>query len=295
MNRPMDQSSKPNQGGKSKSGESAGGEPCQPPPRVMPSYVDKAIARATVVAEPEAEPAPPPMIPFVTDLVTFWGVQAIVACLLTSIGMIFLALADIYCLWLFSQGMGIAVRCFALPLFLISLIVYSYASACFLAIIEGTASGYDKIDDWPTGLWKDWFWTLPSTVGMLVAALMVGSAIGRFMTDTSWVPTLVITFFLYPILQFSVVENGSLLDPVSVPVWKSLRRVWWAWLIFYAVTASGIVLLSLVVGVFFLVSPITGIAVAGVLECACIFLYARLLGRVAWCALKYGDLAGDED
>jgi hypothetical protein len=191
--------------------------------------------------------------------------------------------------------MAIAARCFAVPLFLISMAVYSYASACYLAIIEGTASGFDKIDDWPTGLWKEWFWTLPSTAGMLGAALMAGAAFGRFMTYTSWTPTLVITFFLYPILQFSVVENGSLMDPLSVPVWKSLRRVWWAWLIFYVMTASGILLLSLVVGVFFLISPIAAVAVAGVLECAFIFMYARLLGRLAWCALKYGDLAGDEE
>ena len=260
----------------------------------MPSFVEKAMAKAAVAAEPEPEPPPPP-IPFLSDLITFWGVKAISACLLTSIGMIFIAMGDMYCLWLFSQGMGIAARCFALPLFLISLLVYSYASACFLAILEGTASGYDKIEDWPTGLWREWFWTLPSTVGMLVAALMVGAAIGRFMTDTSWAPTLIIAFFLYPILQFSVVENGSLMDPVSVPVWRSLRRVWWAWLIFYVATAAGIVLLALVVGVFFLVDPVVGVAVAGVLECACLFMYARLLGRLAWCALKYGDLAGDAD
>jgi len=297
MNRPMDQGSRPAASGKSKPRGSAGEKTFQPPPRVMPSYVEKAMSQAAVIAEPEPEPepAPPPMIPFVTDLVTFWGVKAISACLILSVGMIFLALANAYCLWLLAQGMGLAVRCFAPPLFLISVVVYSYASACYLSIIEGTASGYDKIDDWPTGLWKEWFWTLPSTAGMLGAAMMVGAAIGRFLTYESWWPTLVITYFLYPILQFSVVENGSLMDPVSAPVWKSLYRVWWAWAIFYAMTAAGIVLFSLVVAVFFLVSPVTGIAVAGVLECACFFLYARLLGRVAWCALEYGDLADDAD
>lgn len=296
MNRPTGPSSKSAQSGKSKPVEAAEGNSSQPASRVMPAYVEKAMAQASRDTKPVPEPAPPPMIPFVTDLATFWSVQAICACLLTSIGMVFLALADMYCLWLFAQGMGIAARCFAMPLFLISLLVYSYASACYMVIIEGTSSGYNKIDDWPTGFWKDWFWTLPSTVGMLAAALMVGATIGRFMTDTSWTPTLVIAFFLYPILQFSVVENGSLIDPVSIPVWKSLYKVWWAWLIFYVVTASGIVLLALVVAaVFFLVSPIAGIAVGGVLECACLFMYARLLGRLAWCALKYGDLAGDED
>jgi hypothetical protein len=297
MSGPTDQTGKPSASGKPstsskpKAAHHEGDGSFHPPPRMVPSFVEKAMAKAEELPDPEfVPPPPPPRIPFLSDLITLWGVKAIAACLLLSAGMFFTAMGDLYCLWLFSQGMGIAARCFALPLFFISVLVYSYASACFLAILTGTATGYDKIDDWPTGLWKDWFWTLPSTVGMLAAAIMLGSFIGGFLMPTSWRPTIIITFFVYPILQFSVVENGSLMNPVSVPVWRSFRTVWWAWLIFYAVTAAGVILFYVVIRLSMLISPVAGVAAGSILECACFFLYARLLGRLAWCALKYGDL-----
>ncbi len=293
MNRPTDKSSKPAKSAKSVPGGSADEASFRPPPRVMPSYVEKAISQAEVTTEPEPETAP--AIPFVSDLVSLWSVQAVAACLLMSLGLAVSAVGLLFCLYLVSLGLLAAyiARWISLPIILIAIFSCSYVSACFLAIMEGTAGGRDKIEDWPTGLWREWFWSMPSTFGMLGAAVLLGAAFGRVISDQSWLSTLIVTFFVYPFFQFSAVETGSPLYPISVPVLKSFRRVWWAWLVFYVETGVGGGLFLLVVVVCFLRFPFTTVILFAPLVGAAIFLYARLLGRLAWCALKYGNLSSD--
>src|SRR5262249_10571588 len=81
-------------------------------------------------------------------------------------------------------------------------------------------------------------------------------------------------------------EADSVFWPVSKPVFRSLKLVWHVWAVFYVVTA----LLGLGVGMatwtLFLWSTLQMPLIAGPMWAAAVFIYGRLLGRLAWFILQ---------
>jgi hypothetical protein len=197
-------------------------------------------------------------------------------------------LGVVFFFWLAGSGMLIGARCFALPVFLISMISFSYTSVCCLAVIETTAEGYDDVVDWPSGFWRDWFWTLLPALGMLALAMAIGTIFAEIANVSSWLPSVLAVYFLFPIFVLSAIEAGSPMAVVSWTVLRNMAPVWWGWLLFYVETGALFLLWLAPTVVAFFFEPFVTVLVAGPFFAALVLIYARLLGRLAWCIVEYG-------
>jgi hypothetical protein len=252
-----------------------------PPPRPDPSEC-LLPARTQVVA---ADPLPPPpKIAFLSGVFTFpWYLQTLGVWGLISIGLTVSVLGIVLCTWLVDAGLTLAARCFAMPIAWIVLLSAGYTSGSLLAVVQGTSEGYDAIDDWPYGDWREWVWSLRYTALVLVPTLLVAAGVWCLTSFAgSWIPAFAAGFFVYPILLLSALETGSPLALYSRPVLGSLRTLWWGWAIVYA--ESGLLLAAWAWYVIaeFPWAPFRTVAVAGPLLAAILLIYARLLGRLVW-------------
>ena len=123
-----------------------------------------------------------------------------------------------------------------MPVGILIFIGLSYASALYLGIIESTSHGHTTPDDQLQGDWRDWFWTLPATLGVLLMAMFVGWLISRFATESTWPIIGVTIWLLYPVLQLSTLETGSPAQPFSLPVLSSLPTRPLIWMTIYGVS-----------------------------------------------------------
>ena len=138
-----------------------------------------------------------------------------------ALGMTFAGLAAT---WLYSMRHVnlVLARVIAMPTGLICAAVASYVSAYYLAAIETTFEGGDEVERLPAVEWREWFWTLPSTSGMFVAAGMVGFGAGYLLPVLKWLLAIPAIFWLYPLFQLSVLETGSPFLFISPMVAKTL-------------------------------------------------------------------------
>lgn len=174
---------------------------------------------------------------------------------------------------------------FALPLLWITIFTLGYSSDCCLCVLESTAYGHDKIDQWPEGGWREWFPKLLYLMWVGALPTVVCSGIGRLAQMGGlpyWPVMLGALFVLYPIVLLSALEANSVWVPLTLPIIKSLFVLWWAWLLVYVL--SGAILTGL--GALLLYGLPrreyeTIIAFAPLLA-ASLLIYARLLGRLAW-------------
>ena len=114
-------------------------------------------------------------------------------------------------------------RVIALPTGVVVAAVLGYVSVLFLGIVESTSTGYTDVDSLQ-GDWRDWFWTLPSTLGMLAIAAFIGWIFSLVTPVSVWMLIGLSALVLYPYLQLSSLETGSPLSPLSLPVLQSYRQ-----------------------------------------------------------------------
>ena len=172
---------------------------------------------------------------------------------------------------------------------LVGLVVATYASHCFLVVVELTAAGNDEVR-WPSDPMKDWLWK-PFYLAWLLGPWIVFAGIGA-----SWVANrveipkghvfvaLIVPglWLFFPISLMSSLSANSRWIIFRFSILKGLLRIPIALLGFYASTA---VLLSLAAGSIllagrwrsYLLMPIPA-AIVG----ASFLIYARLMGRLAW-------------
>lgn len=225
---------------------------------------------------------------FLSGIFTFpWHPDVILRWAFLSAGFAAMGLLAVAILWCAIIGgpMFRAAYAFCFPFFWISLWTISYTAACSLAIVEQTAGGNDTMGDWPEPQWTGWLLELmhllvPALEAGAVAygvALVVNLAAGHF-----WTPLLATMYVLFPIVWLSSLEADSTIFPFSVPILKSLGRLWWGWLLFYAEAA---VLLVFWPGLLVLGAPWYPFETAtatGPILAAVVLIYMRLLGRLAW-------------
>jgi hypothetical protein len=155
-----------------------------------------------------------------------------------------------------------------------------------MIIIQVTSDGYDVVEDWRAGDWREWVWSMVYPVGMLVPSALIGLGIYWCVYGVSpllSLPLAIVAGFLaYPFLLLSALEAGSPWTPVSPLVLESLVTVWWAWAVVYV--ESGLMLAGwLALVVFgFRESPWLTAAIAVPVLAGGLMIYARLLGRLAW-------------
>jgi hypothetical protein len=103
----------------------------------------------------------------------------------------------------------------------------------------------------------------------------------------------VIAFLLYPIVLLSSLEANSPYSPLTLPILKSLKTVGWAWGVFYGLS-FGLMLAWLPILVWTIdqsgLTQFLTMFVIAPLAAGWWFLYARLLGRLAWrAALEFAE------
>lgn len=130
----------------------------------------------------------------------------------------------------------LAGRVIALPVGILIFIGLSYSSAFYLGIVESTSHGHTEPDSALAGDWRDWFWTMPATWGVLLAAAGVGWLVSRVVPDSTAAIIGLAMWLGYPILQLSTLETGSLAAPISPPVLRTLATRPLIWITFFAIS-----------------------------------------------------------
>ena len=191
----------------------------------------------------------------------------------------FAALALLWCVHLLLMNF-VAGRIVALPTGVVVFAALSYLSALFLGVIESTSTGRTEVDSLP-GDWQEWFWTLPSTLGMLAIAAVIGWFLSLGLPVNVWLLIALCALVLYPILQLSSLETGSPLAPLSLPVLQSIPQHPVAWFVLYAVSFAVTNVLWATARLAWNDPPYTTILVMGPLVTLALFFYAWLLGQLA--------------
>ena len=131
-------------------------------------------------------------------------VHVILGALALTAGALALLLCDHMLLVNFVVG-----RVIALPTGVVVAAVFGYVSVLFLGIVESTSTGYTDVDSLQ-GDWRDWFWTLPSTLGMFAIAAFIG-----------WIFSLVAPVSVWMLIGLS---RWFCIRMCSSPRWKQARR-----------------------------------------------------------------------
>jgi hypothetical protein len=176
---------------------------------------------------------------------------------------------------------AVVVNSVAIPAGVLAFAVMSYASVCFLGIIESTSRGHTGVQDMLYGGWREWFWTLPSTLGMAILAIMLAVGLSYVVPIDVWLLIDLSLVFVYPVLQLSTLETGSPLAPVSWLVLGSLAKRPVAWLAFYALSFGLIGMLWLLGHLAWHDPPFITLLILGPAVTVALFFYAWLLGQLA--------------
>lgn len=183
-------------------------------------------------------------------------------------------------------------------------IAAGFGSSCAKAIIEDTAAGSAEVESWPDADWRNWVIAWLPFLYVLFLCLTIGFGVRAALLlvpgNVDWVVNLTsflgLPFLLYPFLMLSGMEGGSMLVPVSGPVLGSLFRQAASWLVFYALVALlvlAVVLPTLALGRH--VSSVLAVLYFAPLASTGVFVYSRLLGRLAWRISQPHGIADDDE
>ncbi len=201
--------------------------------------------------------------------------------LLSVITVTFCACAWLWCFVLMMNYMTFdAGRIIAMPTGFVTAATLGYLSICYLGVIESTAAGHTEVDILQ-GDWRDWFWTLPMTLGMAAVAAGIGWLLSLALPISVWLLIALCLFLLYPVLQLSALETGSPLAPLSVVVVRSITKHPFAWLVLYGGSFAVMQGLFLVYRLAWVDPPFATILVLGPMVTVALFFYAWLLGQLA--------------
>ena len=198
------------------------------------------------------------------------------------------ALVAVWC-YVLLDTVIIAGRIIALPTGILIFLTLSYGSAFYLGIIESTSHGRTSPDDALRGNWQDWFWLMPSTLGMVAAAAGIGWLVSLPFEDSRWGVIGVTAALLYPLLQLSTLETGSPLAPFSLKVFRSLVTHPLAWLSVYGASWLVFSLVAILARAAWRDPPYVTMLVMGPVAIITLVVYGLLLGTLArWFTLKGG-------
>ena len=195
-------------------------------------------------------------------------------------GLTFAFCAACWCYYLLSV-MFVAGRIVALPTGLICAMVAAYASQYYLSSIEATFYETHEIEAMYWSDWKEWYWTLPSTLGMLAWGGFIAYFLSLPFPGVRWVIVCGFVFLSYPFFQLSTLETESPLKPFSANVARTYLSNPLAWLLFYL---FWLVVFSLSVGILAVsvsAFPLLPVLLIGPITASIVVGYALALGRLA--------------
>lgn len=199
--------------------------------------------------------------------------------ILAALALTFVGLAAVWGYAVLSANFT-AGRVIVLSLGMVTAAALGYVSVLFLAIVESTSSGRTSVDSLQ-GDWQDWFWTLPSTLGMLAIAAFIGWLLSVALGANVWFMLAACALLLYPIFQLSSLETGSPFAPLSLPVFTSIGRHPLAWFLLYAISSALANSLRLAAKFAWHDPPYSTVAIVAPLATIALFFYAWLLGQLA--------------
>jgi len=266
------------------------------------------------------EPRPPrPLVEFYATLARFPLARGVVSrWLLLSVGLTPASLILVagqtwpwyrFGRWPTDMGWFIVFSTVALPVALLVLWAFAYASSMFFCALEGTAAGADRIESWPDPDWTDWLgqlarlsyviavagafsFALGWCVGQAAAWLAVAGAIPRpkdFGMAFDLATTATMLAASLPVVLLSTQESSCGMQPVTWRVWRSLdckRLVLRSWTPLLMCSFGFMLALDWRFAVRLQYAACGHWLIAGLLLgpqlAAGILIYARLLGRLAW-------------
>ncbi|NLE36775.1 MAG: zinc ribbon domain-containing protein [Pirellulaceae bacterium] len=187
-----------------------------------------------------------------------------------------------------------------------SLLIMVVANAYLMAILNDSAAGNARVENWPDVLFLTWatdaLFLIASLCVPFLVALALAYPLGGLLAGAWWIGP-PCYWLLFPIALLSTLEMQSPLVPVSPVVVQSLWHCGRTWGVFYLETAvlGGTLLFA---GFCFHAAGFmnfAGVAILGGLATFAAMLYFRLLGRVAWvCDERFRELraeneAGEDD
>lgn len=254
------------------------------PGTIMDDAARQTMAKAE--AEERAKPVLPDQ-PFKTGMISFFfdpaaGVRWL---LLTLMGHGFVASL----FWTLALASGGAIQQFGAVFFTVVVVGLGLgflllSTACSVAIIQDTANGYEKIEQWPGANIGEWMWDGFYVTNSLLASATPGVAV--WLLGLGWVNAVFVgtatAVALFPILVLSALEQSSPLGFASASIWKSLGERRGRWVKFYLLSV-GLAVLALLASSLLPTSNflLWGLAAAGLATIG--MVYFRLVGRLAWC------------
>ncbi len=267
--------------------ETVGLAPLDPPyqrqPQTLTPVIDgpPKIQRRYLVPSADRPSLPPhPFLtgvfrfPFYPGVLSRWLAISLAAWLIAVLGRSAAELA--------MQGYGalVAVPMLAATGFLTALWIAALGS-CFLVIVSETASGNDRIQQWPEMNFIDLICDAAFPVNSLALAAVPGAGIAWLDPGNGPLYVGVSIFVGFPVVFLSMLESGSRMSPWSTAILRSLRTGRRGWAIFYLETAVG---MAAAVGLTMGLSPTPGDAIVLNIpfDLLILIVYARLLGRLGW-------------
>ena len=273
--------------------------------KALAKPIEHEVSSEVVSSQPMREPVQPdaiehrirlaarPRWTFFTNVFNVpWRGEALSRWALTSLGLFAagtMAVAGLLVSGVAGGGMnlmaGFSLAFFGMVVLWLSLWTFSYAACCMLAIIQDTSAGGDEVVAWPEADWREWIWGLLHVGFQVAVSLAVGYGLSRlasiWLADVGLI-WLAGTFLVFPVLLLSSLETDSAFMPLSAPIFTSLVTRTWCWLVVFALSA---VLLAATCGLVWSLAHVSLFLVplaGGPVVAALLFIYARLLGRLAW-------------
>jgi|GEM_PF-1392954 len=170
-----------------------------------------------------------------------------------------------------------------------------WISSSALKIVTATANGAERIEEWASEDFLDWAFEALYLVNSVVISLLAGWGLqALFPRLPPDVPVIGSLFVLFPVILLSMLETGSAMNPISPALVKSLFWQWYAWLGFYALAATLLVVVAGVVLGLWLWLGLWATFPASLVIAPALMIYFRLLGRLGWCITVRNQTARTE-
>jgi hypothetical protein len=272
-------------------------------PRVVPAFVEKAMQASEQKRISAAEELPPPprwpmlsgifLYPFYLCTLGSW--------MFISAGL--MVFSWLLMFWIEYGAVGGTTTAYylGLPTCTAGVLAFGYAASCLFNIVEATSNGGDAFEASPIHEWKEWFWSLLHITALLAQAGIVGYAIELVCSTDSWLPMVVGTLAVFPLVLLGALAADGAWVPLAMgKTLQSFFLVGWAWVLFYLETTPMIAAwIWLVMDQIHGQGPWLVPLYAAPLLATIILIYARLIGRLAGCiseaTAKLLDEGDDDD
>jgi hypothetical protein len=212
--------------------------------------------------------------PFYRGVLSRWLSLSLAALMIAALGL--------YAAELAMQGYGALVAVFILAAtgFLAAFWITALG-ASFVVIVNETASGNDRIQEWPDVVFLDWMLDAGFLVNSLALAAVPGAGLAWLAPGNGRLYLGISIVVGFPVIFLSMLERGSCIAPWSTAILRSLGTGCRGWTIFYLETALGI---AAAVVLTLWISPTLGAATAWTIpfDLLILIIYGRLLGRLGW-------------